>query len=49
MTTKRDNAMSNFKALSFSLPEEDMRAIAALTAKNRRVVAPASLAGRWDK
>jgi diketogulonate reductase-like aldo/keto reductase len=48
MTTKRDNAMSNFKALSFSLPEEDMRAISALTAKNRRVVASASMAGRWD-
>lgn len=48
MTTKRDNAVSNFKALSFSLPDEDMRAITALTAKNRRVVAPESMAGRWD-
>ncbi|MGQ0484299.1 MAG: aldo/keto reductase [Hyphomicrobiales bacterium] len=48
MTTKRDNAASNFRALSFSLPDEDMRAIAALTARNRRVVAPASMAGRWD-
>jgi 2,5-diketo-D-gluconate reductase B len=48
MTTKRDNAVSNFKVLSFSLPEEDMRAISALTAKNRRVVAPESMAGRWD-
>ncbi len=31
MTTKRDNAMSNFKAISFSLPDEDMQAISALS------------------
>ena len=49
MTTKRDNAMSNFKALSFSLPEEDMRAISALTARHQRLISPASMAGRWDK
>lgn len=48
MTTKRENAMSNFGALSFSLPEEDMKAISALTTRNRRLVSPASMAGRWD-
>jgi diketogulonate reductase-like aldo/keto reductase len=48
MTTKRDNAASNFKALSFSLPQEDMRAISALTARHRRLISPASMAGRWD-
>jgi len=48
MTTKRDNAASNLKALSFSLPEEDMRAISALTSRHRRLISPASMAGRWD-
>ncbi len=48
MTTKRDNAVNNFRALSFSRPEGDMRAISALTARHQRVVAPASMAGRWD-
>lgn len=48
MTTKRDNAASNFRALSFSLPQEDMRAISALAAGHRRLISPASMAGRWD-
>jgi 2,5-diketo-D-gluconate reductase B len=48
MTTKRDNAVSNFKALSFPLPEDDMRAISALSARHQRVVAPESMVGRWD-
>jgi len=48
MTTKRDNAASNFRALCFSLPQEDMRAISALTAGHRRLISPASMAGRWD-
>jgi len=48
MTTKRDNAASNFRALSFALPQEDMRAISALTAGHRRLISPASMAGRWD-
>ena len=48
MTTKRENAESNFRALSFSLPDEDMKAISALTARHRRLISPASMAGRWD-
>lgn len=48
MTTKRENAASNFRALSFSLPEEDMKAISALTTRNRRLVSPTCMAGRWD-
>ena len=48
MTTKRDNAVSNFRALSFSLPQEDMRAISGLTARHQRLISPASMAGRWD-
>jgi diketogulonate reductase-like aldo/keto reductase len=48
MTTKRANAQSNFRALSFTLPDDDMAAISARTALNRRVVSSASMAGRWD-
>ena len=48
MTSKRQNAESNFRALSFTLPDADMAAISALTARHQRVVAPASMAGRWD-
>jgi len=48
MTTKRENAESNFRVLSFSLPDEDMAAISACTRQHRRLIAPASMAGRWD-
>ncbi len=48
MTTKRDNADSNFKALSFVLPEADMAAISALGVRGLRLVSPQSMAGRWD-
>jgi 2,5-diketo-D-gluconate reductase B len=49
MTTRRDNAESNFRALSFTLPNEDMAAISARNVQNRRVVSPASMTGRWDR
>lgn len=48
MTTKRDNAESNFRALSFTLPDEDMAVISALGARRLRLVSPQSMAGRWD-
>lgn len=48
MTTKRDNAASNLRALSFCLGDDDMAAISALTARHRRLVSPASMSGRWD-
>lgn len=48
MTTRRENAESNFRALGFSLSDEDMAAIGACTRQNRRLVAPQSMTGRWD-
>lgn len=48
MTTKRDNAISNFGALSFTLPDEDMAAISARTALNKRLISPSWMRGRWD-
>lgn len=48
MTTRRENAASNLRALSFELPEEDMAEISALTRQNRRLISPASMTGRWD-
>ena len=48
MTTRRENAQSNLRVLHFTLPEEDMAAISALTARHHRVITPASMAGRWD-
>jgi 2,5-diketo-D-gluconate reductase B len=49
MTTKRANAESNFRALSFTLPDGDMAAISALGVRKRRLVSPARMAGRWDE
>ena len=47
MTTKRENAAANLTAYEFELPEADMAAITAMTAKNFRSVAPANMAARW--
>ena len=48
MTTKRENAKSNLRALDFSLSEEDMASIAALNLQNRRLISPAAWAPEWD-
>jgi diketogulonate reductase-like aldo/keto reductase len=48
MTTKRENAESNLRVLDFGLDEADMAAITALTKRNRRLISPASMKGRWD-
>lgn len=48
MTRKRDHAASNFRALGFSLPDDDMAAIGAVTKQNRRFISPSWMAGRWD-
>ena len=48
MTTKRENAASNFRALSFTLPDEDMAAISARTVQHKRLISPSSMQGRWD-
>ena len=49
MTTKRDNAKSNLRALDIILNAEDMDAITALTQANLRIVSPASMSAHWDK
>lgn len=48
MTTKRENAMSNFRALSFVLPDGDMAAISARTVHHKRLISPSWMQGRWD-
>ena len=48
MTTKRDNAISNFSTLSFTLPDEDMAAISARSIQNKRLISPSWMRGRWD-
>jgi 2,5-diketo-D-gluconate reductase B len=48
MTTKRENCLSNLRALDFELSEEDMSAITALTRQNRRLISPAGRAPKWD-
>jgi 2,5-diketo-D-gluconate reductase B len=48
MTTKRENLVSNLRALTFELPDEDMAAISAIGTHEGRTIAPASMNGRWD-
>jgi 2,5-diketo-D-gluconate reductase B len=48
MTTKRENALSNANALSFSLSDDDMAAISAIGSPNGRTINPAWMAGRWN-
>jgi 2,5-diketo-D-gluconate reductase B len=49
MTTKRENALSNLNALSFTLPEDDMVAITKLGSPAGRTINPARMTGRWDE
>ncbi len=48
MTTKHQNLESNIRALSFSLPEEDMAAISTLGTADGRTINPGWMAGRWE-
>ena len=48
MTTKRENCLSNLRALEFELSDDDMKAITALNHQNRRLVSPAGWAPKWD-
>jgi 2,5-diketo-D-gluconate reductase B len=48
MTTKRENCISNLRALEFELSPEDMRAIGVLGRQNRRFISPAGWAPKWD-
>jgi 2,5-diketo-D-gluconate reductase B len=49
MTTKRENALSNLKALEFELAPDDMAAISALGTRGGRTIDPSWMAGRWDE
>jgi 2,5-diketo-D-gluconate reductase B len=49
MSRKRENLLSNLKALQFSLPEEDMKALSAIGLAKGRTVSRGSMSGRWDK
>jgi 2,5-diketo-D-gluconate reductase B len=48
MTTKRENMISNLKALAFDLDEADMESISALGTKQGRTINSSSMQGRWD-
>lgn len=47
MTTKKENAASNLRALDFELSELHMQSLAALSVQNHRTVNPSYMAGRW--
>jgi 2,5-diketo-D-gluconate reductase B len=48
MTTKRENAMSNMRALDLALSAADMQAITQVSKGNRRLISPAGWAPQWD-
>lgn len=49
MTTKKENAASNLRALEFELSAEDMKAISAIGTRKGRTVDPGWMKGRWDE
>jgi 2,5-diketo-D-gluconate reductase B len=48
MTTKKENAQSNLRALEFVLSPAEMEQISALGSAEGRTIAPSSMQGRWD-
>ncbi|MBL8894225.1 MAG: aldo/keto reductase [Rhizobiales bacterium] len=48
MTTKRENAQSNLRALDLVLSQADMDAITQVSKGNRRLISPAGWAPKWD-
>jgi len=48
MTTKKANAMANFRSLAVTLDAKDMALISALTTADRRMISPANMARLWD-
>jgi len=48
MTTKRENAVSNLRALDLVLSDADMQAITKVSKGHRRLVSPAGWAPEWD-
>jgi 2,5-diketo-D-gluconate reductase B len=48
MTTKRENMLSNIRALDFELSAEDMAAISTIGTRQGRTINPSWMAGRWE-
>ena len=48
MTTKKENAASNLRALEFDLSPIDMKAISAIGTATGRTINPSWMSGRWD-
>jgi diketogulonate reductase-like aldo/keto reductase len=48
MTTKRENAQSNLRALDLVLSDADMDAITQVSKGNRRLISPSGWAPKWD-
>lgn len=48
MTTKRENMLSNIRALGFELSAGDMAAISAIGTRQGRTINPSWMAGRWE-
>jgi 2,5-diketo-D-gluconate reductase B len=48
MTTKKENAASNLRALDFDLSSADMKAISAIGTADGRTINPGWMSGRWD-
>lgn len=48
MTTKRENAASNLRALDLVLSQADMDAITQVSKGNRRLISPSGWAPKWD-
>ena len=48
MTTKRENAVSNLRALDFELSSDDMAEISAIGRPEGRLINPRWMADRWN-
>jgi 2,5-diketo-D-gluconate reductase B len=49
MTTKKENAASNLRALEFELSDADMKAISSIGTRRGRTVNPSWMSGRWEE
>jgi 2,5-diketo-D-gluconate reductase B len=49
MTTKRENLISNLRALEFELSPTEMESLSALGTRKGRTIDPSWMAGRWDE
>jgi 2,5-diketo-D-gluconate reductase B len=49
MTTKKENAASNLRAMEFELSDEDMKAISSIGTRKGRTIDPSWMKGRWEE